>query len=51
MLGREVSKQDWRLSVGYNTSQIDLSNMAAGAYLVTVYSGNINASKRLVVTK
>jgi hypothetical protein len=51
MLGRVVANEEVPLAVGYNTSQIDLSKVAEGTYNVTLYSGNINSSKRLVVIK
>jgi hypothetical protein len=51
MLGRVVVNEPWEMSIGYNTQKFDLSKMAEGAYVVTIYSGNIRTSKRLVVTR
>jgi hypothetical protein len=51
MLGREVVSEEVSLSIGYNTTEIDLAAVAAGAYTVTLISGTINSSKRLIVAK
>ncbi len=51
MLGRVVLSQPWQLAEGYNINTFDLSNIAAGTYNVTVYTGSIYMSKKLVVTK
>jgi hypothetical protein len=51
MLGRNVMQEDWALSVGYNTNVFDISDIAAGTYLVTVTSGIVKTSKHLVITK
>jgi hypothetical protein len=51
MLGRSVLVQDWALSIGYNTNPFDVSNIANGTYVVTITSGDVRSSKRLVITR
>jgi hypothetical protein len=51
LLGRSVLTQDWQLSSGFNGTEIDLGGIANGTYTVTIYSGNVITSKRLVVSK
>ena len=51
MLGRVVLNEPWEMSIGYNTQKFDLSNMADGAYLVTIFSDNVKTTKRLVITR
>jgi hypothetical protein len=51
MLGREILKRPWEVNVGYNVQEFDLSSMAEGAYIVTITSGSITTSKRLVVNR
>ena len=51
MLGRVVISTQWQLAEGYNTNTFDISGIADGAYNVTIYSGSIYATKRLVITK
>lgn len=51
MLGRIVQVNDWQVSNGYNGTQIDLSSLAIGTYNVTIHSGNIVTSKKLVISR
>ena len=51
MLGRVVMTEEWPMSIGYNVNQFDVSRFADGAYTVTVTSGNVTTSKKLVITK
>ena len=51
MLGRVVMTEEWPMSIGYNINQFDVSRFADGAYTVTVTSGNVTTSKKLVITK
>ena len=51
MLGRTVLVEDWQLSIGYNTNQFDLGRVTEGAYLVTIYAGNIKTTKKLTVAR
>ena len=51
MLGRIVINQQWALYSGLNGIDLDLSDVSSGTYTVTVYSGNIVSSKKLVVFK
>ena len=51
MLGRVVFHNEWPMSVGYNINQFDLSTMPVGTYLVTIFSGDIKTTKKLVITR
>jgi len=51
MLGRMILSKGWELSPGLNGTQLDISDLAAGTYTVTVRSATNSLSKRLVVTK
>jgi hypothetical protein len=51
MLGRVVFHNEWPMSVGYNINQFDLSTIPAGTYLVTIFSGDIKTTKKLVITR
>jgi hypothetical protein len=51
VLGRNVMQQDWALSVGYNTNVYELGDIASGTYIVTISSGIVKTTKKLVVTK
>jgi hypothetical protein len=51
MLGRVVIVDSWQMSVGYNTNKFDLESLAAGAYTVTIFSGDNRTSKRLIINR
>ena len=51
MLGRDILKTDLQLSIGYNASTYDLTTLPGGTYLVTISSGSIKISKKLVIAK
>lgn len=51
MLGRVVLTEPWPMAIGYNTQKFDLSNLAVGAYTVTVYSADVKTSMRLVISR
>jgi hypothetical protein len=51
MLGRVVFHNEWPMSVGYNINQFDLSTVPVGTYLVTIFSGDIKTTKKLVITR
>jgi hypothetical protein len=46
-----VLTEEWPMSIGYNINQFDVTRYAEGAYTVTVTSGNVKTSKKLVITK
>jgi hypothetical protein len=48
---RQTIKQPIVLNPGLNTMEINTSNMKGGIYIVTIKSGNINLTKRLILTK
>lgn len=51
MLGRTQLSQSWTLSPGLNGTQLDISGLPTGSYMVTVKSVNGIFSKRLAVTR
>ncbi|MFM7078379.1 MAG: T9SS type A sorting domain-containing protein, partial [Bacteroidota bacterium] len=51
ILGREVMSRSVRASAGLNKQRIDLSDKAAGVYVVSVQNGGSVLTQRLVVSK
>jgi len=51
MLGRDVLTEEWPMAIGYNINQFDVSKFAGGTYTVTISSGAIRTTNKLVITK
>jgi hypothetical protein len=51
ILGREMANKEISLSIGYNTAQFDLSDMAVGSYTVIISSGAITTAKKMAITR
>jgi len=51
MLGRDVLTEEWPMAIGYNINQFDVSKFAGGTYTVTISSGTIRTTNKLVITK
>jgi hypothetical protein len=51
VLGRTVLESPWSLNVGYNVNDYDISSLAAGTYTVTLYTGTVTSTKKLVIAR